>query len=285
MTDSQSQDQPQSTHGETGGKPFYKRGWFWILIALVSMGMSQHGTHNETEATASTQATSSVAPSAAPSAPEPTLRPDRYPDILKLGLDGMNWSEAYQKLDDAQIEDNDYVVDTSDGKSVWMKDNWRVQTVSDSDGVAHIMIEHLSEEEQSTRNKLESARNALSSKVSDAHELVDSSTNYVTDESTRDNLSGKIDEASSFTSDDPQRYDDEINSLQAAMTAVNVSSDQKVQSDLESSTASSAQPQQDQDVYYPNCTAVRAAGKAPLYSGQPGYRYQLDRDNDGIACE
>lgn len=249
------------------------------------MGMSQHGTHNETEATASTQATSSVAPSAAPSAPEPTLRPDRYPDILKLGLDGMNWSEAYQKLDDAQIEDNDYVVDTSDGKSVWMKDNWRVQTVSDSDGVAHIMIEHLSEEEQSTRNKLESARNALSSKVSDAHELVDSSTNYVTDESTRDNLSGKIDEASSFTSDDPQRYDDEINSLQAAMTAVNVSSDQKVQSDLESSTASSAQPQQDQDVYYPNCTAVRAAGKAPLYSGQPGYRYQLDRDNDGIACE
>jgi hypothetical protein len=248
MTDSQSQDQPQSTHGETRGKPFYKRGWFWILIALISMGMSQHGTHNGTEATASTQATSSVAPSATPSAPEPTLRPDRYPDILKLGLEGMNWSEAYQKLDDAQIEDNDYVVDTSDGKSVWMKDNWRVQTVADSDGVAHIMIEHLSEEEQSTRNKLESARNALSSKVSDAHELLDSSTNYVTDESTRGNLSSKIDEAFSFTSDDPQRYDDEINSLQDAMTAVNVSSDQKVQSDLESSTASPAPPQQDPDV-------------------------------------
>lgn len=38
-------------------------------------------------------------------------------------------------------------------------------------------------------------------------------------------------------------------------------------------------------VYYPNCAAVRAAGKAPLYRGQPGYRTGLDRDHDGIACD
>jgi micrococcal nuclease len=38
-------------------------------------------------------------------------------------------------------------------------------------------------------------------------------------------------------------------------------------------------------VYYQNCTAVKAAGKAPLYRGDPGYRAGLDRDNDGIACE
>ncbi|MFE4838120.1 excalibur calcium-binding domain-containing protein [Arthrobacter sp. NPDC056691] len=38
-------------------------------------------------------------------------------------------------------------------------------------------------------------------------------------------------------------------------------------------------------VYYANCTAVRNAGKAPLFRGQPGYRDALDRDNDGIACE
>lgn len=38
-------------------------------------------------------------------------------------------------------------------------------------------------------------------------------------------------------------------------------------------------------VYYANCTAVRAAGAAPLYAGQPGYRSGLDRDGDGIACE
>ncbi len=39
------------------------------------------------------------------------------------------------------------------------------------------------------------------------------------------------------------------------------------------------------DVFYANCAAVRAAGKAPLYRGQPGYRSPLDRDGDGIACE
>jgi hypothetical protein len=39
------------------------------------------------------------------------------------------------------------------------------------------------------------------------------------------------------------------------------------------------------DVYYANCTAVRAAGRAPLHRGQPGYRPALDRDGDGVACE
>jgi hypothetical protein len=38
-------------------------------------------------------------------------------------------------------------------------------------------------------------------------------------------------------------------------------------------------------VFYANCTAVRAAGAAPLRAGQPGYARKLDRDGDGIACE
>lgn len=45
-----------------------------------------------------------------------------------------------------------------------------------------------------------------------------------------------------------------------------------------------AAPQQ-QDVYYANCAAVKAAGKAPLYRDQPGYSSKLDRDGDGVACE
>ena len=36
---------------------------------------------------------------------------------------------------------------------------------------------------------------------------------------------------------------------------------------------------------YANCAAVRAAGAAPVYRGQPGYGSHLDRDNDGIGCE
>ena len=38
-------------------------------------------------------------------------------------------------------------------------------------------------------------------------------------------------------------------------------------------------------VYYKNCAAARAAGAAPLYAGEPGYRPGLDGDRDGVACE
>lgn len=39
------------------------------------------------------------------------------------------------------------------------------------------------------------------------------------------------------------------------------------------------------DAYYPNCDAARAAGVAPIARGMPGYRAALDRDDDGWACE
>lgn len=44
-------------------------------------------------------------------------------------------------------------------------------------------------------------------------------------------------------------------------------------------------PAPGRDGYYPNCTAAKQAGAAPLRRGEPGYRAGLDRDNDGIACE
>lgn len=40
-----------------------------------------------------------------------------------------------------------------------------------------------------------------------------------------------------------------------------------------------------QDVYFASCDEARAAGMAPLFQGQPGYRRGLDRDHDGIACD
>jgi hypothetical protein len=39
------------------------------------------------------------------------------------------------------------------------------------------------------------------------------------------------------------------------------------------------------NVFYPNCAAVRAAGKAPLHVGDPGYSRDLDVNGDGVACE
>ncbi|MGZ4529889.1 MAG: excalibur calcium-binding domain-containing protein [Mycobacterium sp.] len=52
-----------------------------------------------------------------------------------------------------------------------------------------------------------------------------------------------------------------------------------------STTTTSPTPTTGASVYYPNCRAACAAGAAPIYVGQPGYRAALDRDGDGIACE
>jgi hypothetical protein len=41
----------------------------------------------------------------------------------------------------------------------------------------------------------------------------------------------------------------------------------------------------ERSVFFPKCDAARAAGAAPIFEGQPGYRPDLDRDDDGIACE
>lgn len=37
--------------------------------------------------------------------------------------------------------------------------------------------------------------------------------------------------------------------------------------------------------YWPGCDAARAAGTAPIYVGEPGYREGMDGDGDGVACE
>jgi endonuclease YncB( thermonuclease family) len=37
--------------------------------------------------------------------------------------------------------------------------------------------------------------------------------------------------------------------------------------------------------FFRNCKEAWAAGAAPIYRGQPGYRSEMDGDGDGIACE
>ena len=42
---------------------------------------------------------------------------------------------------------------------------------------------------------------------------------------------------------------------------------------------------QESNVFYQNCSAVRAAGAAPIHIGDPGWDRKFDRDGDGIGCE
>ncbi len=52
-----------------------------------------------------------------------------------------------------------------------------------------------------------------------------------------------------------------------------------------SSQRPAVQSKRSNGIYYRNCAAAWAAGVAPIYRGQPGYRPEMDGDGDGIACE
>ena len=54
------------------------------------------------------------------------------------------------------------------------------------------------------------------------------------------------------------------------------------ESESQKKSESTPEPQKE---FYANCKEAKAAGAAPLYRGDPGYREDLDRDGDGIACE
>ena len=55
-------------------------------------------------------------------------------------------------------------------------------------------------------------------------------------------------------------------------------------SESESQKKSESTPEPRKE-FYANCKEAKAAGAAPLYRGDPGYREDLDRDGDGTACE
>jgi hypothetical protein len=38
-------------------------------------------------------------------------------------------------------------------------------------------------------------------------------------------------------------------------------------------------------VYFPDCATAKTLGFTPLRKGEPGYREELDKDHDGVACE
>ncbi len=95
-----------------------------------------------------------------------------------------------------------------------------------------------------------------------------------------------------------KEYENEITDLKAQNTTltdeVTNLKDQVASSNSVSTLSSSdsdAEDSFDENVsdssqsYYQNCTAARAAGTAPVYSGDPGYGPHLDRDGDGVGCE
>ena len=75
----------------------------------------------------------------------------------------------------------------------------------------------------------------------------------------------------------------------SAAASEQAAQDEPVQDEPAQPEEPAQRPQQDPkkstSTYYANCTEAKAAGAAPMYEGDPGYRSGLDRDHDGIACD
>ena len=67
----------------------------------------------------------------------------------------------------------------------------------------------------------------------------------------------------------------------AAAEAAEKAAQEKAAQEAQQAEEAAQKPQ----AYYRNCAEAKAAGAAPLYQGDPGYRSALDRDHDGVACE
>ena len=80
----------------------------------------------------------------------------------------------------------------------------------------------------------------------------------------------------------------EVDAIRAMLTGAAGSSSTTTSTSTSSSTTAAASsdpaPTGPAAVYYPSCAAVRAAGKAPLHRGDPGFRAGLDGNSDGSAC-
>ncbi|MFT3944547.1 MAG: excalibur calcium-binding domain-containing protein [Ancrocorticia sp.] len=135
------------------------------------------------------------------------------------------------------------------------------------------------EKKDSTIKELEASKKTLEAERS---KWIDQSASAKEKESKIAELDGKI---ATLTS--------ERDTCQASLASTSAAAGSSTTTSEESSESNSSTPQgfvdpapePAQNVYYKNCSEVRAAGAAPLYAGDPGYAKHLDGDGDGIACE
>ncbi|MFD0705028.1 excalibur calcium-binding domain-containing protein [Alloscardovia venturai] len=141
-------------------------------------------------------------------------------------------------------------------------------------------------------------KNQAQDKYNRAKALLDSSNGQVENNDYRNTLQTKIDALNTqirqaanvkdivAAEGEVDKAVSDVNANIAYKKQIDAQNAQRQREAQAAAAAAAAAAQNSQtNVYYPNCAAVRSAGKAPLYQNEPGYRARLDRDHDGVACE
>ena len=273
-------------HGSHGAKkPWYKRWWGMTIIVLLAIGVISYiftpskpipNTVGQTVSEARTTLekdgfkTVTVTPETkgkdkkwkvekqTPEAGQKektsttitlTVKRDNsdLPDIAKKG---MMLDKAINALTSEGYAGSEYKIESDSGKSVILYSNWEI--LSANNGV--IRVHNKAADEEAARKAEEEKKKAEEEAARKAEE-----------------------EKKAAEEQAKQQAEQEAQQQAATEEAARQAQQQAEQQQ--------AQQQQQANTYYPNCTAAKAAGAAPLHRGQPGYSTKLDRDGDGVACE
>lgn len=173
------------------------------------------------------------------------------PDIAKKG---MMLDKAINALTSEGYAGSEYKIESDSGKSVILYSNWEI--LSANSGV--IRVHNKAADEEAARKAEEEKKKA------------------------EEEAARKAEEEKKAAEEQAKQQAEQEAQQQAAAEEAARQAQQQAQQQAEQQQA---QQQQQANTYYPNCTAAKAAGAAPLYRGQPGYSTKLDRDGDGVACE
>jgi hypothetical protein len=224
---------------------------------------------------------------AATQAPEPTASTTAVAEVIDTvavpGVLSLTLDEATEQLENLGFEVDS--VDILDGKTIIIKKNWQVMSQDAAEGTqeakgatVHLGVKSLEAlaAEKAAADKAAADKAAAVKAAADKAAAVKKA---AADKAAAVKKAA-ADKAAADKAAAAKRAADAAAAKRAAEQAAAVPA--PVQNAPVAPVAPAAPPAA---AYYPNCAAARAAGAAPLYSGQAGYSTSLDRDRDGVACE
>jgi hypothetical protein len=217
---------------------------------------------------------------AATQAPEPTASTTAVAEVVDTvavpGVLSLTLDEATEQLENLGFEVDS--VDILDGKTIIIKKNWQVMSQDAAEGTqeakgatVHLGVKSLEAlaAEKAAADKAAADKAAAVKAAADKTAAVKAAA-----------VKAAADKAAADKAAAAKRVADAAAAKLAAEQAA--AQQAAVQQAPAAPVAPVAPPAA---AYYANCAAARAAGAAPLYSGQAGYSTSLDRDRDGVACE
>jgi hypothetical protein len=190
------------------------------------------------------------------------------PDVMGLTLD-----KATDQLEDLGFKVE--AVDTTEGKSILLKKNWQV-TSQDPTGGASLAKGSTVKLGVTSLEKLAADKAAAEKAAAEKAAAEQAAAAQVAAEK------AAAEKAAADQAAAEQAAAAQAAAAQAA--AEQAARDAAARQAVPAPAPAPAAPAPS-SVYFGSCADAKAAGAAPLYSGQPGYRAGLDRDRDGVACE